>query len=58
MGNQDDENRRAYREFNIAIPFEFPRELLKTYITDMEQDETEWEQIRQILSTDKNFEPI
>ena len=53
MGNQDNENRRAYREFNVAIPMEFPRGLLKTYITDMEQDETEWEQLSKILNTDK-----
>ena len=56
IGNQDDENRRAYREFNIAIPIEFPRELLKTYITDMEQDKIQWEQLLKVLSTGKDFE--
>ena len=55
MGKQDNENRRAYREFNVARPMEFPRELLKTYITDMEQDKLQWEQIIEILSTDKDL---
>ena len=56
MGNQNDENRRAYREFNVAIPMEFPHELLKTYITYLEPDEKQWYKIIDILRTDKDFD--
>ena len=58
IGNIDNANRRAYREFNIAIPFEFPRELLKTYITDMTQDDPQWGAMVSILDTDKKFEDV
>ena len=56
IGNIDNANRRAYREFNVAIPFEFPRELLKTYITNMKQDDPQWGAMMSILDTDKKFE--
>ena len=55
IGNIDNANRRAYREFNVAIPFAFPQELLKTYITDMKQDDPQWGAMTSILYTDKGF---
>jgi hypothetical protein len=39
----------------LRYRWNFLDELLKTYITDMEQDETQWEQIIRILRHGQRF---
>ena len=45
---------RKYRQFEV-VSLKFPRNLLKTYITNTEEDKDEWKHILKIMLSDREF---